>query len=623
MATNYPTSVDTPTDPTGTNTMDGVTGGAGVVHATQHTNINDGMVAVQTAIGTTAARVKQNAMVIDSVVTATTGNILADHYTPCDTTANAITLTLPTAPNDKTLCGYKIVTLGAGHAVVVNTGGSDVFNVAGGVTTTTSTTKGQSQMFQYAHATGIWTAITDGLSLTQLDLRYAPLTGSTTYAPLASPALTGVPTAPTATALTNTTQLASTAYADAAVAVEVSRAETAEALLAPLASPTFTGAPLSTTPAAGDNTTKVATTAFAVTQMVNAMKNQWAYVVSGCVWTADSPASTLNGSMTAGTVCIGGVLVTVNSISAHAFTASQDTYVDVGASGTVAFTGVANNTTSPALASSGTLLNTVRLAIVISTGSALTSTAVSINQGNVRFASATTQLNTTVAAGSNGQTISALTGSALDLASTSGASASGGLAQVNHAATGVYTIQYTGITTNTSLNGVTVISGAGTVSTSDVVTGYLPMNVTDSIGNLIYPTTPYPRTIGASYMPNGYTTTTTTVQPIYPLVTPFVVPAGPSRLVKMNLSLSLFRSSASAATNMIAQVFSDNASTLFATALQTVSVTSDNGVFTMLGIGPRLAAGTYYAQAYANQNGSGTMSVGTTGVASELIVELG
>lgn len=49
-------------------------------------------------------------------------------------------------------------------------------------------------------------------------------------APLASPALTGTPTAPTATALDNTTKVATTAYADAAVAVEKSRAQTAEAL---------------------------------------------------------------------------------------------------------------------------------------------------------------------------------------------------------------------------------------------------------------------------------------------------------------------------------------------------------------------------------------------------------
>jgi len=54
-------------------------------------------------------------------------------------------------------------------------------------------------------------------------------------APLASPALTGTPTAPTATALTNSTQLATTAYADSAVGVEKTRALAAEATLSPLA----------------------------------------------------------------------------------------------------------------------------------------------------------------------------------------------------------------------------------------------------------------------------------------------------------------------------------------------------------------------------------------------------
>jgi hypothetical protein len=60
-------------------------------------------------------------------------------------------------------------------------------------------------------------------------------------APLASPAFTGTPTAPTAAPGTNTTQIATTAFDTAAVAVETARATTAEALLAPKASPTFTG----------------------------------------------------------------------------------------------------------------------------------------------------------------------------------------------------------------------------------------------------------------------------------------------------------------------------------------------------------------------------------------------
>ena len=47
---------------------------------------------------------------------------------------------------------------------------------------------------------------------TQLDSKLATSTAASTYAPLASPALTGVPTAPTAAADTNTTQIATTAY---------------------------------------------------------------------------------------------------------------------------------------------------------------------------------------------------------------------------------------------------------------------------------------------------------------------------------------------------------------------------------------------------------------------------
>lgn len=73
-------------------------------------------------------------------------------------------------------------------------------------------------------------------------------------APLASPALTGTPTAPTATGGTNTTQLATTAFVTAAVATKAN-----------LASPTFTGTPAAPTATAGTSTTQLATTAFVTT----------------------------------------------------------------------------------------------------------------------------------------------------------------------------------------------------------------------------------------------------------------------------------------------------------------------------------------------------------------------
>lgn len=76
-------------------------------------------------------------------------------------------------------------------------------------------------------------------------------------APLASPALTGVPTVPTAAPLTNTTQAASTAFVDAARVVLVA----VDALKAPLASPALTGVPTVPTAAIGTNTTQIATMA--------------------------------------------------------------------------------------------------------------------------------------------------------------------------------------------------------------------------------------------------------------------------------------------------------------------------------------------------------------------------
>lgn len=64
-------------------------------------------------------------------------------------------------------------------------------------------------------------------------------------APLASPNFTGIPLAPTATAGTNTTQVATTAFVQGI-----------------LNGPTFTGVPAAPTASAGTNTTQLATTAF-------------------------------------------------------------------------------------------------------------------------------------------------------------------------------------------------------------------------------------------------------------------------------------------------------------------------------------------------------------------------
>jgi hypothetical protein len=109
------------------------------------------------------------------------------------------------------------------------------------------------------------------------------------YAPLASPTFTGVPAAPTATAGTNTTQLATTAFVlantstvppatvapimDSVAAVGVAtkyaredHVHPSDTSRAPLASPALTGTPTAPTPAVSTNTTQLATTAYVVGQ---------------------------------------------------------------------------------------------------------------------------------------------------------------------------------------------------------------------------------------------------------------------------------------------------------------------------------------------------------------------
>jgi hypothetical protein len=75
-------------------------------------------------------------------------------------------------------------------------------------------------------------------------------------APIASPTFTGTPAAPTAAGATSTTQLATTAFVQQEIAPK-----------APLANPTFTGTPAAPTAAANTNTTQLATTAFVRAQI--------------------------------------------------------------------------------------------------------------------------------------------------------------------------------------------------------------------------------------------------------------------------------------------------------------------------------------------------------------------
>lgn len=158
------------------------------------------------------------------------------------------------------------------------------------------------------------------------------LPNTANLAPLASPALTGTPTAPTPTGGDNTTKIATTAFVAAAVAAAVST-------LATLASPNFTGAPTAPTPTAGDNSTKLATTAYVVAAIA-AIPSGITSVVAG----AGMSVSTASGVATVGvnTNNFGGVgelaMVTMPSGTAAGATFTTGNFVSFARSNTGGFT---------------------------------------------------------------------------------------------------------------------------------------------------------------------------------------------------------------------------------------------------------------------------------------------
>ena len=132
--------------------------------------------------------------------------------------------------------------------------------------------------------------------------------------------------------------------------------------------------------AGGANSSLVDTNSVQIDLETQAKERFFDHVASGCVWTADSPGSTLNASMTSGVIYINGRRLTVAAVSARAFTASKDTYVDLSdnGDGTAVINydnSTANNGASPALAA-----NRVRIAIICA-GATSIANAGSINQG--------------------------------------------------------------------------------------------------------------------------------------------------------------------------------------------------------------------------------------------------
>jgi hypothetical protein len=137
----------------------GQTGGGGPVTESQVTNLTSDLATKAQALVPTAVKT--------GAYTAAAGDLV-----PVDTTSAAVTVTLPSAPADKTRVAVKHVIQGGTNAVTIAAGGSDVFNKAGGSTSLTLTLLNQSVSLQYKATGGIWYVVADDEPLSALDARF-------------------------------------------------------------------------------------------------------------------------------------------------------------------------------------------------------------------------------------------------------------------------------------------------------------------------------------------------------------------------------------------------------------------------------------------------------------------
>jgi len=233
MATNFPTSLDALTNPQGTDSVQAVP------HAAQHANANDAIEALQAKVGingsTNAASLDKRVATLEnaSVDTEAIQDIVAGVLTAG--THTNITVTYDDIANKVNLAATysdEQVMDAIATALTAGTGITKTYDdIANTITVAVDTSSIATQSY-------VTTAISNLVNsapgaLDTLNEIAAALGNDSNFAttitnalalkaPLASPDLTGTPTAPTAGSTTNTTQIATTAFVQTAKAAAIS-----------------------------------------------------------------------------------------------------------------------------------------------------------------------------------------------------------------------------------------------------------------------------------------------------------------------------------------------------------------------------------------------------------------
>jgi len=233
MATNFPTSLDALTNPQGTDSVQAVP------HAAQHANANDAIEALQAKVGingsTNAASLDKRVATLEnaSVDTEAIQDIVAGVLTAG--THTNITVTYDDIANKVNLAATysdEQVMDAIATALTAGTGITKTYDdIANTITVAVDTSSIATQSYVTAAISNLVNSAPGALdTLNEIaaalgnDSNFATtITNALALkAPLASPDLTGTPTAPTAGSTTNTTQIATTAFVQTAKAAAIS-----------------------------------------------------------------------------------------------------------------------------------------------------------------------------------------------------------------------------------------------------------------------------------------------------------------------------------------------------------------------------------------------------------------
>ena len=395
----------------------------------------------------------------------------------------------------------------------------------------------------------VGTSTSGFLSLTSGSFSTSSSTGTGSVVLAVSPALTGTPTAPTATTGTNTTQIATTAFVTSAIGGSTvvnsfsagstgltpnSASSGAITLGGTLAvanggtgvttstgtgsnvlsiSPTFTGTPSAPTAALNTNTTQLATTAYVI-QQVSAS--------GGGTVTSVGGTGTVNGITLTGTVTSSGNLTLGGTLSGVSLTSQVSGTLPVANGGTnltsytIGDTLYASGTTTLSKLGIGTVgqvltVNSGATAPQWSTPTTGTVTSVSFTGGLITVASATTTPALTVAGTSGGivyfSSASTWASSAL-LASNALMIGGGAGSAPSTTTTGTGVLTALGNATNAA-SGIVVKDANSNVSANNFLFGFTSTASAGTTTTLTVSSTPYQLITGSTsqtfQLPNATT----------------------------------------------------------------------------------------------------------------------